>query len=117
VAARLTIIGGGVMGLMTAFYAAPRAEAVTVPERSRGCLLGLLPGRSARFPLRPDRPSPGVPGAYTGAGWRGTGYKFAPWVGKVLAQLSVQRGTVYDIGRFTPARFAGGAPIRGVVAS
>jgi len=28
------------------------------------------------------------------------------WVGKVLAQLAVQRGTVYDIGRFTPARFA-----------
>jgi len=36
------------------------------------------------------------------------------WVGKVLAQLAVQRGTVYDIGRFTPARFAGGAPITGV---
>ena len=39
-----------------------------------------------------------------------TGYKFAPWVGRVLAQLAVQRGTVYDIGRFTPARFAGGVP-------
>ncbi len=49
---------------------------------------------------------PGVPDVYTGVGWRGTGYKFAPWVGKVLAQLAVQRGTVYDIGRFTPARFA-----------
>ena len=47
-AGRLTIIGGGVMGLMTAYYAAP------------------------------------------------------------------QRGTVYDIGRFTPARFAGGAPVTGV---
>jgi glycine/D-amino acid oxidase-like deaminating enzyme len=57
---------------------------------------------------------PGVPDVYTGVGWRGTGYKFAPWVGKVLAQLSVQRGTVYDIGRFTPARFAGGAPVTGV---
>jgi glycine/D-amino acid oxidase-like deaminating enzyme len=32
------------------------------------------------------------------------GYKFAPWVGRVLAQLAVQRGTVYDIGRFTPRR-------------
>ena len=57
---------------------------------------------------------PGVPDAYTGVGWRGTGYKFAPWVGRVLAQLAVQRGTVYDIGRFTPARFAGGAPVTGV---
>jgi glycine/D-amino acid oxidase-like deaminating enzyme len=63
VAGRLTIIGGGVMGLMAAYYAAP-----------------LL----------------------------------APWVGRVLAQLAVQRGTVYDIGRFTPARFAGGAPVTGV---
>jgi glycine/D-amino acid oxidase-like deaminating enzyme len=57
---------------------------------------------------------PGVPDVYTGVGWRGTGYKFAPWVGRVLAQLAVQRGTVYDIGRFTPARFAGGAPVTGV---
>jgi glycine/D-amino acid oxidase-like deaminating enzyme len=89
VAGRLTIIGGGVMGLMTPYYAAPRADAVTVLERSR----------------------------YTGVGWRGTGYKFTPWVGTVLAQLAVQRGTVYDIGRFSPARFAGGAPVRGVVAS
>jgi hypothetical protein len=38
-------------------------------------------------------------------GIRRTGYKFAPWVGRVLAQLAVQQGTVYDIGRFTPARF------------
>ena len=50
---------------------------------------------------------PGVPGLFTGVGWRGTGYKFAPWVGRVLAQLALQQATVYDIGRFTPARFAG----------
>src|ERR1700689_2303718 len=49
---------------------------------------------------------PGAEGLYTGVGWRGTGYKFAPWVGRVLAQLALQRGTVYDIRRFTPARFA-----------
>jgi glycine/D-amino acid oxidase-like deaminating enzyme len=49
---------------------------------------------------------PGADGLYTGVGWHGTGYKFAPWVGRVLAQLAMQRGTVYDIGRFTPARFA-----------
>jgi glycine/D-amino acid oxidase-like deaminating enzyme len=63
---------------------------------------------------------PGTDDVFTGVGWRGTGYKFAPWVGKVLAQLAVQRGTVYDIGRFTPARFAGGAagePLAGGVAS
>ncbi len=63
---------------------------------------------------------PGVDGVFTGVGWRGTGYKFAPWVGKVLAQLAVQHGTVYDIGRFTPARFGGGVagePPTGGVAS
>ena len=73
-AGRLTIIGDGVMGLMTAYQAAPPADSVTVLDR--------------------------------GVGWRGTGYKFAPWVGRVLAQLALQQGTVYDIGRFTPARFA-----------
>src|SRR5216683_5656310 len=51
---------------------------------------------------------PGADGLYTGVGWRGTGYKFAPWVGRVLAQLALQQGTVYDIRRFAPGRFAGG---------
>jgi sarcosine oxidase len=51
-------------------------------------------------------PVPGHANAFVGVGWRGTGYKFAPWVGRVLAQLALQDGTVYDIGRFAPARFA-----------
>ena len=53
-------------------------------------------------------PVPGVAGVFTGVGWRGTGYKFAPWAGRVLAQLALQQGTVYDIRRFAPGRFAGG---------
>ena len=28
---------------------------------------------------------PGFANAFVGVGWRGTGYKFAPWVGRVLA--------------------------------
>jgi glycine/D-amino acid oxidase-like deaminating enzyme len=52
-------------------------------------------------------PVPGVDGVFTSVGWRGTGYKFAPWAGRVLAQLALQQGTVYDIRRFAPARFAG----------
>jgi sarcosine oxidase len=48
---------------------------------------------------------PGFANAYVGVGWRGTGYKFAPWVGRVLAACALQGGTVYDIGRFDPARF------------
>jgi len=50
-------------------------------------------------------PVPGVANAFMGVGWRGTGYKFAPWVGRVLAELALQDGTVYDIHRFDPARF------------
>lgn len=49
---------------------------------------------------------PGADGVYTGVGWRGTGYKFAPWAGLVLAQLALQQQTSYDIARFAPARFA-----------
>ena len=51
---------------------------------------------------------PGTSDAYVGVGWRGTGYKFAPWVGRVLSELALQGGTVYDIGRFDPARFTEG---------
>jgi sarcosine oxidase len=53
-------------------------------------------------------PIPGLPNAFVGVGWRGTGYKFAPWVGRVLAELALQGGTVYDIARFDPARFEQG---------
>jgi glycine/D-amino acid oxidase-like deaminating enzyme len=51
-------------------------------------------------------PVPGVEDVFTGAGWRGTGYKFAPWAGLVLAQLAMKHSTVYDIRRFAPGRFA-----------
>lgn len=48
---------------------------------------------------------PGFDNVFVGVGWRGTGYKFAPWVGRVLSELALRDGTVYDIGRFTPTRF------------
>jgi glycine/D-amino acid oxidase-like deaminating enzyme len=54
---------------------------------------------------------PGFANAFVGVGWRGTGYKFAPWVGRVLAACALQGGTVYDISRFDPARFYQGAPV------
>jgi glycine/D-amino acid oxidase-like deaminating enzyme len=60
---------------------------------------------------------PGFSGAYVGVGWRGTGYKFAPWVGRVLAQLALERGTVYDIRRFDPARFTKGSSRAGSTVS
>src|ERR1700712_1384824 len=49
---------------------------------------------------------PGYDNVFVGVGWRGTGYKFAPWVGRVLFELALRQGTVYDIGQFSPARFA-----------
>ena len=48
---------------------------------------------------------PGLDHVFVGVGWRGTGYKFAPWVGRVLYELACRQGTVYDIRRFDPARF------------
>lgn len=48
---------------------------------------------------------PGYNCIFVGAGWNGTGYKFAPLVGKILAQLAIQGQTVYDIARFSPERF------------
>jgi sarcosine oxidase/L-pipecolate oxidase len=48
---------------------------------------------------------PGFSNVFVGVGWRGTGYKFAPWVGRVLSELAGREGTVYDIERFDPARF------------
>jgi glycine/D-amino acid oxidase-like deaminating enzyme len=56
---------------------------------------------------------PGFPGAHVGVGWRGTGYKFAPWVGRVLAELALEQGTVYDIHRFDPTRFTKGSSSAG----
>jgi glycine/D-amino acid oxidase-like deaminating enzyme len=56
-------------------------------------------------------PVPEVAGAFVGVGWRGTGYKFAPWVGLVLAELALEGGTDYDIARFDPARFQKGGVI------
>ena len=51
---------------------------------------------------------PGFPDIAVGVGWRGTGYKYASWVGQTLMQLALQGGTVYDIGRFSPQRFVPG---------
>jgi sarcosine oxidase len=49
---------------------------------------------------------PGYSNISVGVGWRGTGYKYAPWVGQTLMQLALQGETVYDIARFSPGRFA-----------
>jgi glycine/D-amino acid oxidase-like deaminating enzyme len=48
---------------------------------------------------------PGLTGGAVGTGWRGTGYKFAPLIGRTLMELAFERATVVDISRFAPERF------------
>ena len=48
---------------------------------------------------------PGYKNIVIGTGWRGTGYKYAPLIGKIISQIALQNGTLYDISRFTPERF------------
>ena len=50
-------------------------------------------------------PIPGLPGGAVGTGWRGTGYKFAPLIGRTLMELALETRTAEDISRFAPARF------------
>ena len=75
------------------------AEAIDVTEVDQ-CFYDLVPDDT--FILGS---LPAFPRIFVGVGWRGTGYKYAPWVGQTLMQLALQGGTVYDIGRFSPQRF------------
>jgi glycine/D-amino acid oxidase-like deaminating enzyme len=61
-------------------------------------------------------PVPGADEVFAGIGRRGTGYRFAPWVGRALAQLALQQGTGDDIRHFASARFAGGSGAGGLKA-
>jgi glycine/D-amino acid oxidase-like deaminating enzyme len=49
---------------------------------------------------------PGLPGGAVGTGWRGTGYKFAPLIGRTLMELVFEDAPVANIARFDPERFA-----------
>jgi len=50
-------------------------------------------------------PIPDFPGVAVGTGWRGTGYKFAPLIGRTLMELALETVTVEDVSRFAPERF------------
>lgn len=49
---------------------------------------------------------PDVPDVVVGTGWRGTGYKFSPLMGRTLMELALDHRSSVDVSRFTPARFA-----------
>jgi glycine/D-amino acid oxidase-like deaminating enzyme len=131
------VYAGRTPGVKVGFYHPPDAEVVASPIRSvedfvAECMPGLRGAATVDvaeasgvdtcfYDLVGDDdfilgPVPGAGGVFVGVGWRGTGYKFAPWVGRVLAQLAVQQGTVYDISRFAPGRFADGAQTGGTAA-
>ena len=75
------------------------AEAVDVTEVDQ-CFYDLVADDTFILGNLPEHANISV-----GVGWRGTGYKYAPWVGQTLMQLALQGGTVYDISRFSPQRF------------
>jgi len=79
------------------------AEAIDVTEVDQ-CFYDLVPDDTFILGNLPN-----FPRIFVGVGWRGTGYKYAPWVGQTLMQLALQEGTVYDIGRFSPQRFVSDA--------
>ena len=63
---------------------------------------------------------PGADDVFTGVGGAGLDTSSPRGWAKCSPSFAVQRGTVYNIGRFTPARFAGGAtdePLAGGMAS
>jgi glycine/D-amino acid oxidase-like deaminating enzyme len=51
-------------------------------------------------------PVPDLPRVLVGVGWRGTGYKFAPLVGRTLMELALDHRATIDLTRFQPGRFA-----------
>ncbi len=117
------IVEGVVDEVKIGYYNPPdlprgRTGAADIADFVRQCLPGLT-GAEVNDVLDVDQcdydlvldddfvlgPVPPFGNVFVGVGWRGTGYKFAPLIGRVLFQLARQGGTVYDIGRFDPARF------------
>lgn len=117
------IVDGVVDEVKIGYYNPPdlprgRTGVADIADFVRQCLPGLA-GAEVRDVLDVDQcdydlvadddfvlgPVPGFDTVFVGVGWRGTGYKFAPWIGRVLFELAQQDGTVYDISRFDPARF------------
>jgi sarcosine oxidase len=75
-----------------------------------GSELSFVAGDTCMYTLTPDSdfvigPHPDHPAAFIGAGFSGHGFKFAPVVGQVLADLALDGRTARSIERFRPDRF------------
>ncbi len=79
------------------------------------CLPSLKPIKLAKiesgfYQMTPDNDFivsllPGYKNTYIAAGFCGTGYKFAPLVGRSLAEMIFRKGSPYDLSRFNAKRF------------
>ncbi len=66
----------------------------------RQCLYTLTPDEHFVLGLHPDSPSVAV-----ACGFSGHGFKFAPVIGEILADLVTTGATTHSIGLFDPKRF------------
>ena len=73
-------------------------------------------GYASLYDVTPDshfvlEASPGVPGFFTAAGFNGHGFKHAPVIGAIMADLVLDGATSdFDIAPFSSRRFARGSP-------
>lgn len=70
---------------------------------AKPCMYTLTPDQHFVIGLHPEHPAVSV-----ACGFSGHGFKFAPVVGEILADLAVDGETAHPIGLFDPARFACG---------
>jgi sarcosine oxidase len=98
------------------------ADARALAELVAATLVGLRPDPerlvSCMYTLTPDQhfvlgPRADLPGLTLLAGFSGHGFKFAPVVGEIAAQLALTGGCRLPIGLFDPHRFDHPAPVPG----
>jgi len=92
----------------------PRDEAMI--RSAIGAFIPAADGRrvaatTCLYTMTPDEdfvigPLPGAPRIIVASPCSGHGFKFAPAVGEILADLATRGETAHDIGRFSPTRFS-----------
>ncbi|SEE29872.1 N-methyl-L-tryptophan oxidase [Ruania alba] len=84
--------------IVTTFFPGLHPEPVTLSAHQEG----YTPDKRWIIGTAPDQPS-----VITACGFSGSGFKFAPTIGDILADLALDGGTSRDIARFAPDRFVG----------
>lgn len=81
-------------------YLTTRLPALRVHERAAACMYTLTPDHHFVIGPHPDHDRVSL-----AAGFSGHGFKFAPLVGQILADLSLEGRTAHAIALFDPTRF------------